>query len=138
MHLLIGTVWDMITADLLTDSDPAALPADVRASLVTIRASIARNRERMDADAAALYADAVSGDSRSKGMDDADLLLIEREQVASLLASNSSLLAEVDAALDRVDAGTYGLCERCAQPIAPARLESRPYSTRCVGCASRS
>ena len=46
-------------------------------------------------------------------------------------------LAEVDAALERVAAGTYGTCVRCGQPIGAARLEARPVSATCIGCALR-
>ena len=42
--------------------------------------------------------------------------------------------AAVDAALARVDDGSYGVCERCGQPIAPARLEARPTARTCVSC----
>jgi DnaK suppressor protein len=45
------------------------------------------------------------------------------------------LLLEIDAALQRVDHGTYGACETCAQPIPSARLRALPHSTRCVSCA---
>ncbi|MGL5809868.1 MAG: TraR/DksA C4-type zinc finger protein [Nocardioides sp.] len=35
-----------------------------------------------------------------------------------------------------MEAGTYGTCEQCAQPIAPARLEARPAASTCFTCAS--
>ena len=44
-------------------------------------------------------------------------------------------VAETDAALDRVAAGTYGTCRRCGRPIAPARLEARPSADLCIDCA---
>ncbi|MEV7691732.1 TraR/DksA C4-type zinc finger protein [Microbacterium sp. NPDC089189] len=44
-------------------------------------------------------------------------------------------IAEIDAALSRVDAGDYGRCERCGDPIPAGRLEVRPTATRCVRCA---
>ena len=43
-------------------------------------------------------------------------------------------LADVDAALSRVDAGSYGECIDCGEPIAPARLEAYPAATRCIDC----
>jgi RNA polymerase-binding protein DksA len=42
---------------------------------------------------------------------------------------------EIDAALERVDAGTYGTCERCGQPIGEDRLDARPAATTCIRCA---
>jgi DnaK suppressor protein len=44
-------------------------------------------------------------------------------------------LAQVDRALARVADGTYGTCEVCGQPIPEGRLEVKPESTLCVGCA---
>ena len=44
--------------------------------------------------------------------------------------------AQVDAALARLDAGTYGVCEACGQPVADGRLEARPTARTCVACAT--
>src|SRR5262245_4576779 len=43
-------------------------------------------------------------------------------------------LALVDAALERLAAGTFGTCVRCGQPIAAERLESLPWAPRCIDC----
>ncbi|MBI5441214.1 MAG: TraR/DksA family transcriptional regulator [Deltaproteobacteria bacterium] len=43
-------------------------------------------------------------------------------------------LREIDAALDRIDEGTYGVCEECQEPISEARLKALPYATLCVDC----
>jgi DnaK suppressor protein len=45
-------------------------------------------------------------------------------------------LARTDRALAKLDDGTYGLCDACGEPIAPARLEALPDSVLCVGCAA--
>jgi RNA polymerase-binding transcription factor DksA len=44
-------------------------------------------------------------------------------------------LSEVDAALQRIDAGTYGRCKRCGQPIDPARLDALPWTPYDLECA---
>ena len=46
-------------------------------------------------------------------------------------------LSEVERALTKFDAGTYGECEGCGQPIAPARLEAMPSASLCINCASK-
>ena len=56
----------------------------------------------------------------------------------ALLATTRRTLAELRAAQDRIDAGTYGVCETCGRPIAPGRLEARPEARTCVTCAARS
>ena len=56
----------------------------------------------------------------------------ERAQADALRVSLRRRLAEVDGALERVAAGTYGFCAVCGDPIAPARLEARPMTDRCI------
>jgi DnaK suppressor protein len=62
-------------------------------------------------------------------------IAFERSQVDALVRQARRHLSEIDAALDRVAAGTYGLCETCGQPIPVARLEARPTARVCVHCA---
>jgi DnaK suppressor protein len=64
-------------------------------------------------------------------------IAFERSQVGSLVEQARARLAEVDAALARLDAGRYGICERCGRPIAPGRLEVRPTAHLCIDCAGR-
>jgi DnaK suppressor protein len=40
-------------------------------------------------------------------------------------------------ALERIAQGTYGICQRCGQPIAAARLEALPYTPYCVTCEAQ-
>lgn len=56
----------------------------------------------------------------------------ERQQAAALAAEAERERDQLLAALDRVAAGTYGICEVCGRPIPAARLEARPAATRCV------
>jgi len=42
----------------------------------------------------------------------------------------------VEAALRRIEQGSYGLCARCGKPISSARLEAQPATTLCIDCAS--
>ena len=62
-------------------------------------------------------------------------IAFERSQVGALVAQAREHLAEVDAALTRLAAGTYGVCERCGEPIPAGRLEARPTARRCITCA---
>jgi DnaK suppressor protein len=63
-------------------------------------------------------------------------IAFERAQIASLLEQARSHLADLDQAIRRIEAGTYGRCERCGQPIAAERLAARPTARSCIGCAS--
>jgi RNA polymerase-binding transcription factor DksA len=54
--------------------------------------------------------------------------------VSALENEATAELAAVDAALARLDAGTYGRCTKCGEPISAARLDARPASAECMGC----
>jgi RNA polymerase-binding protein DksA len=58
----------------------------------------------------------------------------EAEQVIALERNEEELLDLVERALERMDAGTYGVCERCGREIAAERLEALPYATLCIAC----
>jgi RNA polymerase-binding protein DksA len=64
-------------------------------------------------------------------------LAFELEKELSLEQNARDLLEKVLEAIDRVEAGTYGICTECGGPIPVARLDALPYATRCVDCASR-
>lgn len=82
------------------------------------------------------------GDAGSLNYDsnfaDTSQVTAERGEAEALAGQLRDALNEVEAAIARLDNGTYGMCERCHQPIAPARLEAKPAARRCIACASRS
>jgi len=59
-------------------------------------------------------------------------IAFELSQASALLDQSRSGLAEVDAALERIRTGTYGICTVCGEPIAEGRLEARPWTTFCI------
>jgi DnaK suppressor protein len=86
--------------------------------------------------------DAVVAASRDTNADDEHdpegaTIAFERSQVGALVRQARTHLAEVDAAVARLEAGTYGVCESCGGAIAVGRLEARPTARLCIGCASR-
>ncbi len=68
---------------------------------------------------------------------DTSQVTAERGEAEALAGQLRDALAEVEAAIDRLTKGTYGICERCGQPISPARLEAKPAARRCIACASK-
>lgn len=62
-------------------------------------------------------------------------IAFERSQLDTLVRQAEARLAEIAAAQDRLEQGTYGTCGVCGKPIPPARLEARPAAATCVGCA---
>ncbi|MFI1418041.1 TraR/DksA family transcriptional regulator [Streptomyces sp. NPDC020731] len=78
-----------------------------------------------------------SGDGA--GDDDADTGTknITREHELALAANAREMLTQVEHALQRLDAGTYGLCENCGDPIGKARMQAFPRATLCVECKQK-
>jgi RNA polymerase-binding protein DksA len=65
---------------------------------------------------------------------DAAAVTYDRELDQSLGENSANVLAAIDAALGRIDQGTFGTCARCGKPIAEERLEAMPYATLCIEC----
>jgi DnaK suppressor protein len=63
-------------------------------------------------------------------------IAFERSQVAALVRQAEHHLTEIEAAMQRLEGGGYGVCERCGEAIASARLEARPVARTCISCAS--
>ena len=60
--------------------------------------------------------------------------VFEQQRDLALRERAGQRLAEVDAALARLDAGTYGRCVDCHRAIAPERLEALPWAAHCIDC----
>ena len=80
----------------------------------------------------------------ARGADSADdehdpegsTLSAEWSMLQGVRAAEQQELKDIDAALARLDVGTYGVCVHCGQPIPLDRLRARPTATMCVACAS--
>ena len=77
------------------------------------------------------------GESFDQNFADSSQVTAERGEVEALAGSLRESLTDVEAALVKLDNGTYGTCEGCGQPIDPARLEAKPAARLCMECASR-
>jgi DnaK suppressor protein len=55
----------------------------------------------------------------------------------TLLGTEAEALSEVNAALDRIERGTFGRCEACGRPVGRARLNVLPQARHCIACARR-
>ena len=68
-----------------------------------------------------------------RGQRDQDSLL-ERELAEGSAAQRLEVIVDIKDALIRIKTGTYGRCQRCGEPIAPARLEAIPHTRHCISC----
>jgi RNA polymerase-binding transcription factor DksA len=62
---------------------------------------------------------------------------VERLATTATARSLAGSIADIDRALERIETGTYGVCEVCGEPIPEDRMTALPATSRCVGCATR-
>ena len=60
--------------------------------------------------------------------------LFEAQRLATISEDLRDSLVQVDAALERMDGGQFGTCQRCGNPIDPERLEALPHAAFCIDC----
>jgi DnaK suppressor protein len=112
------------------DGRPGALLAEERQAALDRLAALER-------DFSAIVEAAGQANADDEHDPEGATIAFERQHVAALLDQAHHQLAQVDAAIDRLEAGQYGRCERCGQPIPAARLAARPTASTCIRCASR-
>ena len=78
-----------------------------------------------------------SGDGAGDDQADTGTKNITRESEMALAANAREMLIQTERALGRLDAGTYGLCENCGNPIGKARMQAFPRATLCVECKQK-
>src|SRR5436309_1384339 len=61
----------------------------------------------------------------------------EQEVTLSLLENDEQVLEETAAALERIERGTFGVCENCNKEIGRERLQAVPYARYCINCARK-
>ncbi len=112
----------------------------------TVRRRLESLLRRLDRDRAQLKDEALqgTGGEASGSLSDVPLHLadlgthdFEEEVTLSLLQNEEQLIEEINAALARLEQGTFGTCEGCRRPIARDRLQALPYARYCTSCAQR-
>src|SRR5688572_18941389 len=75
---------------------------------------------------------------KDDGMDTYDVATEERDREISMLMSDRDRqkLGAIEEALERLDAGTYGICDSCEEEIPVERLKAMPFTRLCVQCQS--
>ena len=61
-------------------------------------------------------------------------ITLDREIDYTLEENEERVIAAIDAALERIENGSFGACQGCGQPIAAERLEAVPWTTQCIDC----
>jgi RNA polymerase-binding protein DksA len=98
------------------------------------RAALTAERDRVEDQLKELGIDRSSYD---EGFADSGQVTAERGEVEALAGSLRETLQEINDALAKMEAGTYGRCESCGQQIPEPRLEAKPAAKFCIDCASK-
>ena len=91
-------------------------------------------RKQLDDLGARRDAEGIEDPELDEGFADAGQAAAERANLLTLVRSLRDTLGDVEQALGKMEAGTYGLCERCGQPIGDERLEALPAVRLCMDC----
>jgi len=108
--------------------------------LERLRAHLEEERVRLEAEVAEdaedreLLSEASGENAYRDHMADQGSATFERELDLTLEENVRELLAEVRASLERIEAGTYGSCARCASDIPVDRLDAVPTASLCIQC----
>lgn len=105
-----------------------------RGRLMRLREDLLRHRAEVEESLAAMTVSQGDEGTIATHIADAASDLLEAQTTVGALARIDAELAEVDAALDRLERGTYGVCIDCGEMIDPARLKALPTTTRCLRC----
>jgi DnaK suppressor protein len=105
-----------------------------RERLVALRARIQGESTQIEDDAMNDHSKTTSipTDMAELGSDNAD-----QDVSFSLLQNDNETLDQIEAAIQRIDDGSYGRCKACGEPIPQPRLDAIPYAALCVQCASQ-
>ena len=105
----------------------------------SIKTSLLSHLENLDEELAELTAvprDPVTAVSFGKRIGDGTTEAIDRMTKVGTAEQLAVIRDDVMRALEKIEEGTYGLCDRCGAVIPEERLEARPWSVLCVSCAS--
>ena len=110
-----------------------------RSSLLTLRARLKGDLDQMTDEALNRGNGDGSGNLSNVPMHMADVGTenYDQEFDLGLIENQQVTLDQVHEALTRVDAGTFGVCVECNQPIAKPRLQAIPYTPHCIECARK-
>nr|QIY67309.1 TraR/DksA family transcriptional regulator [Streptomyces sp. RPA4-2] len=117
--------------DPWTPAEVADARAELQSEALRLSTEITSSEESL----AGLMRD--SGDGAGDDQADTGTKNITRESEMALAANAREMLVQTERALEKLDAGTYGLCENCGDPIGKARMQAFPRATLCVECKQK-
>ncbi|SNQ49618.1 Transcriptional regulator, TraR/DksA family [Frankia canadensis] len=109
-------------------------PDEPRGRLLAERADAAARVDALRAEFGRVLEDTADRDADDEHDIEGASMPFEREQMRATLRQAAARLVEVDAAISRLAAGTYGVCQTCGRRIDAGRLAARPSARTCVAC----
>jgi RNA polymerase-binding transcription factor len=114
-----------------------------RAEIRSLRTQLTEEQEELAAQLTSIEEETFSATQSEMngdvGLDDevadAGTSTFEREKDLSIENNVRDLLQKIERALERIDVGTYGVCERCGKPIPKTRIKALPYADLCIADA---
>lgn len=114
--------------------DTAKIPT-LRAALLERRDEIQGDLDRMGAELRSIGVEQeIERGGLGNHMAEDGSNVMEAERLTTVSGDLQDILTQVNAALQRMDEGTYGICQRCGKAINPERLEAFPYVAYCIDC----
>ena len=106
-----------------------------------LRFSLEQERKRLIEELERLNVNGGTKDERQKSgtygnREEAADATTDLERRIALETQKRNSLAGIERALQKIDAGTYGICDHCGQLIDPARMEALPHAVHCKTCSS--
>jgi len=117
--------------DVWTPEEVAEVQAELETDATRLRGEI----DLAEHDIADLLRD--SGEGAGDDQADAGTKNFEREHEMSIANNAREMLMQTERALARLAAGTYGVCESCAEPVGKYRLQAFPRATLCMPCKQK-
>ena len=112
-----------------------------QATIDTLRRRLDDERSHLVAQLADMGIDpqtgAPDGEQFEQGFADSGQSTAEKGRVISMAEELVGTMKEIDAAIERMEAGTYGTCENCGKPIGDDRMDARPVARLCLDCKRR-
>jgi RNA polymerase-binding protein DksA len=105
---------------------------EFRGLLEAEKARLLHASERYKRDNSGAISDEVDESAGTDNLGDYASATYERELEDGLEEGVLETLRQIDAALQRIEDGTYGVCEICGKPIGVERLRAIPWTTRCI------
>jgi len=133
-----GSVDELAARLPIADGDEAWTADEVQEVLDELhqhRERLATLVEGQEAELAGLMRDA--GDGAGHDQADVGATSFERDHELTVVNSEREALEQIDHALERIEDGTYGVCESCGNPIGKARQMAFPRASLCLACKQR-